>query len=77
MKINNVKSKEAAKLFKVTHAHIYKYLYNNVIPKPDIMLRIFIVTKGAVTPNDFYGATAEFLEQELLKQLNQGLEQNV
>jgi len=71
MNINGIKAKEAAKLFGISHIHIYKYIYAHAIPKPVIMLRIFVVTQGAVSPNDFYNATEEFLTKELLKQLKQ------
>lgn len=33
---------------------VHKYLYEGVIPKPKAMAKIFALTLGAVTPNDFY-----------------------
>lgn len=76
MNVNRVKPSEAAKLLGISHIHIYKYIYARAIPKPAIMLKIFIVTLGAVSPNDFYGATEVLLEQELLKQLTLKLEKD-
>lgn len=63
MKWNNKSSSEVAKLFNVTQAHIHKYLYERSIPKDKIMLRIFEVTQGAVSPNDFYGCDFRIFEQ--------------
>ncbi|WP_341755584.1 hypothetical protein [Candidatus Tisiphia endosymbiont of Ptychoptera albimana] len=71
MSVNKINTTTAARLFEITHTHIYRYLYEAAIPREKIMLKIFITTRGAVTPNDFYGTTGEFLEQELLKELKQ------
>ncbi|WP_417905433.1 hypothetical protein [Candidatus Tisiphia endosymbiont of Micropterix aruncella] len=71
MSVNKIKPTVATRLFETTHTHIYRYLYEAAIPREKIMMKIFITTRGAVTPNDFYGATDEFLEQELLKELKQ------
>ena len=35
------------------HRNVYRYM-RNVIPRPDKMELIYKVTKGEVTPNDFY-----------------------
>lgn len=33
---------------------LYRYMRNTRVPRPEIMIRIFDVTDGAVTPNDFH-----------------------
>ncbi len=33
----------------------YRYLRNERTPAPDVMRRIYDVTNGLVTPNDFFG----------------------
>ncbi|MDN3031081.1 MAG: hypothetical protein QMO91_07230 [Candidatus Tisiphia sp.] len=55
MKVNNLQTGKVDKLFQVSSAHIYKYL--------------FLATHGVVTPNDFYGISTEVLEKKLLEQL--------
>jgi hypothetical protein len=40
-------------------ATISKYAIHGAIPRPDVMRRIFIVTKGQVQPNDFYNLSIE------------------
>lgn len=69
MEVNNLTTGKVAKLFKVSPAHIYKYLYEKTIPRPKLMERIFLATYGVVTPNDFYGINTEILEKKLLEQL--------
>jgi 3,4-dihydroxy 2-butanone 4-phosphate synthase/GTP cyclohydrolase II len=39
----------------VSNVSVTRYLQGARIPSKDEMLRIAEVTKGAVTPNDFYG----------------------
>lgn len=68
IKISGLSITKVAKLFRVTHAHIYKYLYYKVIPRPDVMERIFLATEGMVSANDFYDTTPEVLEKKLLEQ---------
>ncbi|WP_425362880.1 hypothetical protein [Candidatus Tisiphia endosymbiont of Hybos culiciformis] len=65
MEVNNLKTCKVARLFKVSSSHIYKYIYENTIPRPKVMKRIFFATYGAVTPNDFYGIGTELLEKKI------------
>lgn len=69
MEVNNLRTCKVARLFKVSPAHIYKYLYEKTIPRPKVMERIFLATYGVVTPNDFYEINTELLEKKLLEQL--------
>ena len=68
MKIFEVTTKEAARLFKVSHTSIYHYIYLGVIPKPKVMQRIYRATNGMVSANDFNDTAPEILEKELLEQ---------
>lgn len=68
MNLNDLKPNAVAKLFKVPHANVYKYLYEKAIPRRSIMKRIYEITLGLVTANDFYELNPEELEQKLLKQ---------
>ncbi|WP_425360525.1 MULTISPECIES: hypothetical protein [unclassified Candidatus Tisiphia] len=69
MKVNNLQTGKVDKLFQVSSANIYKYLYEDSIPRPKVMERIFLATHGVVTPNDFYGISTDVLEKKLLEQL--------
>ncbi|MCC8483905.1 MAG: helix-turn-helix transcriptional regulator [Rickettsia endosymbiont of Labidopullus appendiculatus] len=69
MKVNNLQTCKVARLFQVSPAHIYKYIYGKTIPRPKVMERIFLATYGVVTPNDFYEINTELLEKKLLEQL--------
>ena len=44
---------------------IHKYIYGSVIPKHDIIIKIFRATFGAVTANDFHGLYSEDWEKEV------------
>jgi transcriptional regulator with XRE-family HTH domain len=39
----------------VSPSGMSRYARGSRIPSPEVMRRIYIVTCGAVTPNDFYG----------------------
>lgn len=45
----------AASLDEASEASVRKWVSGERIPRPDQMREIVRVTKGAVTPNDFYG----------------------
>jgi DNA-binding transcriptional regulator YdaS (Cro superfamily) len=46
-----------AQLLGVTPPAARRYVEGKRIPHPEIMTTIFRVTKGLVTPNDFYNCT--------------------
>ncbi len=45
---------EMAKRLGVNHATVIRYRDSQRRPDSDVMARIFEVTNGSVTPNDFY-----------------------
>lgn len=67
MILKELKASELARLLRISQAHIHKYLYEKSIPKPEVMKRIFVITLGSVTANDFYELSSELLEKEALK----------
>jgi hypothetical protein len=75
MNLNEKGINETAKLFDVSHSHIYKYLVGASTPKPIIMREIFWQTKGLVTANDFYGTTEEFFKKRVRAELNRMLKE--
>lgn len=54
-----------AKIIGVSRSQVYKYIYCGAIPKPEVMVKIFKVTEGAVTPNDFYGVVSILAKDQL------------
>lgn len=48
---------EMAKRLGVNHATVIRYRDGLRRPNPDVMQRLFEVTAGAVTPDDFYEFT--------------------
>ncbi|UCM85518.1 MAG: hypothetical protein LF885_06010 [Rickettsia endosymbiont of Culicoides impunctatus] len=63
IEVNNLTTGKVTKLFKVSPAHIYKYLYRKNHPKTQSDGKNFLATHGVVTPNDFYGISTELLEK--------------
>ena len=62
LKKENITLLEFAELIGEKHfVNVYRYLREdeNVVPRPDKMELIYILTKGEIRPNDFYG----FLDQ--------------
>ena len=62
-----MKDSELARILGISQAHLHKYLYENAIPRRKLMLRIYILTLGAVTANDFYDLNPRILEKALSK----------
>ena len=52
--ISNLTQKQLARRLGVTELSVIKYEAGNNIPSRDVMLKIYVETEGAVTPNDFY-----------------------
>ncbi len=52
--LNDVKENEIASRVGVHPTTISKYIIHGVIPRPEVMREIFMVTGGQVQPNDFY-----------------------
>lgn len=43
---------------------VHKYLHEGVIPKHDVLVKIYKVTQGRVTANDFHDLRNEMLDEE-------------
>lgn len=48
-----------AEMIGVTQAAVNRYVNGVQKPEENIMVKIFEITKGEVTPNDFYGIKSE------------------
>jgi transcriptional regulator with XRE-family HTH domain len=55
----NITIQKFASIIRVSRSQAHKYIHENVIPKPGTMLKIFDVTNGGITPNDFFGISAK------------------
>lgn len=55
LKNNNITQKKFAELIGVDKMTLWRYVQGSRIPKPKIMQKIFELTNGQVTANDFYG----------------------
>lgn len=51
---NAIKQNTFALIIGAKQCVVSKYCAGQQIPRPDVMLKIFKATNGAVTPNDFY-----------------------
>ena len=61
---NNVPMHVFVRMIGAPKSSVYKYLYEDVIPRKDVMLRIYYVTCGAVSANDFYGLSNNIFEDK-------------
>lgn len=52
--LHDVKENDFAHKIGVHPSTVSKYLVHGVIPRPEVMREIFLVTRGQVQPNDFY-----------------------
>ncbi|WP_370931070.1 helix-turn-helix domain-containing protein [Bartonella sp. DGB1] len=58
LKDNRLSQKDFACLIGVSQASVSYYLTRERLPKPAVIKKIFEVTEGQVTPNDFYNLTS-------------------
>ena len=55
---------------------VHKYIYEGVIPKHDVMVKIYRVTLGAVSANDFYRLSDKILDEDFSKSNGEVLHAN-
>ncbi len=49
---------------------IDSFIRKDIIPKPDVMIKIYQKTLGSVTPNDFYGLSEELFQKKINTEKN-------
>ncbi len=77
LKLRNMSPQVFATRIGKNKSLVHKYLYEGVIPRHDVLVKIFRVTLGAVTANDFHKLYHEVLEQEInAKMDNMSLNKN-
>ncbi|WP_341755313.1 hypothetical protein [Candidatus Tisiphia endosymbiont of Ptychoptera albimana] len=47
-------------------SQVHKYIHANVMPKHDVIVKIYIATLGAVSANDFHRLSDKLFEKEKL-----------
>ena len=62
IKIKDVNIKKFAKKIGKNRGVVHKYIYESVIPKRDVMVKIYCITQGAVSANDFYGLSEKLFD---------------
>jgi len=65
LKLHNIHHEDFAQKIGRTEAVVRKYLYEGVIPRRGVMIKIFRLTVGVVTANDFYNLSSEELGKEV------------
>jgi hypothetical protein len=48
---------------------VHKYIHEDVIPRRKVMIKIYRITLGSVTANDFYRLSDQIFEQDFKKKL--------
>jgi len=51
--LNDVKPAQLAGLLGTSYPAAYRYMHEGRIPEYNVLLKIYEITDGAVTPNDF------------------------
>jgi hypothetical protein len=54
LELNEVKPARFAAQIGVHRSLVSRYVNRGAVPQPDVMRQIFVVTCGAVTPDDFH-----------------------
>ena len=62
--IKNINTSSFALQIGASRSQVHKYMHEGAIPRVDIMQKIFLTTKKEVTPNDFYGVTLDWQQNE-------------
>jgi hypothetical protein len=70
LKIHNIPLQVFAKKIGKNKSLVHKYIYEGVIPRHDVIVKIFRVTLGAVTANDFHKLCNDALEKEINAKIN-------
>lgn len=61
LRLTGMSARQFAKGIGVTPQSMSRYLHHGRVPRSQVMQRIYTVTQGAVTPNDFYPASGSSL----------------
>ncbi|WP_375326240.1 hypothetical protein [Candidatus Tisiphia endosymbiont of Nemotelus uliginosus] len=65
LEIQRLSIQEFAKKIRKDASLVHKYMYEGVIPRLPVMQKIYLVTSGSVTANDFYQLSDKIFEQAL------------
>ena len=68
MQLENVTASELATKLNVPQSYVHRYVYENAIPRRQVMKRLYMLTLGAVRADDFYELDSQLFVQELKRQ---------
>ena len=67
LKLEKLSIPEFAEIICVNKSAVFRYIHEGSIPKAPVMTKIYLVTRGAVSANDFYRLTDQLFDLELKK----------
>ena len=74
LKLEKLSIPEFAEMIGVNKSAVFKYIHEDSIAKAPVMTKIYLVTRAAVSANDFYRLTDQIFDMELKKNLLPGEE---
>jgi len=69
LKLEKLSIPEFAEMIGVNKSAVFRYIHEGSIPKAPVMTKIYLVTRGAVSANDFYRLTDQIFDVELEKNI--------
>ena len=68
LRLNQIQIHMFAKMIGKNRSLVHKYIYEDVIPKHDIMVKIYRITFGLVSANDFHELSDRIFDDENFQQ---------
>ena len=67
MELEDIAPEEVAELLRVSRSQVHKYQFEDAIPKPGMMQKIFVMTRGMVRADDFNDVSEKLFDDVNLK----------
>ena len=67
LKLQQIEVKVFAKKIGKSRSLVHKYIYEGVIPKHEVMVKVYRETLGSVSANDFHWLSDQIFEQDFQK----------
>ena len=68
LRLNQIQIHRFAKIIGKNRSLVHKYIYEDVIPKHDIIVKIYRATFGSVSANDFHRLSDRIFDDENFQQ---------
>ena len=62
LKVRKIKISKFAGIIGISRSAVHKYIYEDAIPQRKVMVKIYRVSLGAVSANDFYKLSDEIFD---------------